>query len=852
MLHINLLQPSEPHFRRGYSPTSGGDSVVVIFAASNNHVADSSSGSSSSNRTAPSSRKARETRHVIREERARVGALPFQEESLFQHARTEQGKDGGWTPDALTGLPADDGDPGIQIPPLVWRMVYEPTDPSPSPAAGRRGARPGGNASKTDGGAKPGLPQDAGKAASDRRPRPDWVLQSAVLSDGGRVKPDLPPTGKPGGLADLGGSHQDVSWTPPEGEGGLSDTMLVDFLSPDDLGDLADLTVGRGPAKEAAPRRREGKKRNTKLFAMLDMGKPDPAASDNNDGRDVGHTLAAPSTPEKAHLSSQSDDSLPQRLAISRRDDSAEWPITDDEALVEIDPVSVGDLELDDLRGLMHWPWGSRTRKPPKPSQSGHTTKVPARTDPGVGEAVPQQPGHNRPPYVSHITDPKKSVHIHPATFSMDTHGADPRAPHVPGKATKAHKASRPKDNQSVLRLLPSNSSLRLEPGGKGQADAKLHADMLHGLNLTAWKAVHRERRRLVRTACQDQHSVPRAARASVTETKAVVDRRRNLLYCPVAGAASDFFQRFLYSLKVNNRSREVASPLQVPEELGAEAEFDTPSLSFHRKALDEFMASSVKLVMVREPFSRLYTTYVDRLLVPDALYWKRWAVPAIARHRKYPSNHSLTCGHDLTFAEFVKYVIEELHESDDDVKPVSTLCVPCEVHYSVIGHVDTLTSDFVYLTSLLKLTVANLSAESFAADVIDDAIMSATKKAFDHYNGGLDACIPKYELGKRLWRKLQTDGVISDQLKFSFAPKKVEKMTATEFVEMVREARQVSGGGTGQAPGPGLAQQRAQAVHEAFKALSGQDVMKLVNIYSADFDMFAYDKHPSFLANSK
>ncbi|XP_076435341.1 uncharacterized protein LOC143275251 [Babylonia areolata] len=358
-------------------------------------------------------------------------------------------------------------------------------------------------------------------------------------------------------------------------------------------------------------------------------------------------------------------------------------------------------------------------------------------------------------------------------------------------------------------------------------------------VNLTLWKNVLKERKRLLRAKCQDSTLI---LKQHIQEARAIVDRKRNVMYCPVAKSASGFFHRLMFTFKHTNRSaKDLPSPFDVPLSTALAEDFDTIR-RFHRKGFEEFMENSLRFLVVRDPFSRLFAAYVDRLLVPDSVFWKQWGIPAITKHRKYPSPKSLACGNDVTFAEFVKYVIDTLHDSDDTVKPVSSLCAPCELRFSIIGHVDTLVSDIEYILSLLKLSLANFSADTFMTDVNDDIISDSTVRAFQSYEE-LKSCISKYEMGKRLWRNLQIHGIISEELTFSFAPKKVDRMTPEEFVKIVQDARKTL------PDSEKVRQQKFEALKTAFEKVPAEDIMQIVKIYALDFEFFGYDRHPSFVS---
>ncbi|XP_070172972.1 uncharacterized protein [Littorina saxatilis] len=360
--------------------------------------------------------------------------------------------------------------------------------------------------------------------------------------------------------------------------------------------------------------------------------------------------------------------------------------------------------------------------------------------------------------------------------------------------------------------------------------------------NVTVWKGVQKERKRLLRSKCEEH--VNHKSKKSVYDSHSIVDRKHNFLYCPVEKSASTFFRRFMYSLVHNNRSKEskeITSPFKIPIEAALAFKYDTLRTLF-RKGQEHFADDSVKFIVAREPFSRLFSAYVDKLLVPNSVYWPDWGVPIVSAYRQSPSNHSLACGNDVTFPEFVKYVIAELHSSDEHVVPVNARCSPCEVKFSVIAHMETLRSDFEYLTSVLKVSIANYSTETLMDDVTTDAIMDSTYSAFE-FHKDLKPCVTKHEMCKRLWRKMQLRGIISDELSFPLTQEETVKISAADMMRLLLDARKRSQQNTLK-----LRQQTYQALKDAFEKVPTDDILKLVKIYSLDFELFGYSKYPNFL----
>ncbi|KAK7475994.1 hypothetical protein BaRGS_00032761 [Batillaria attramentaria] len=352
------------------------------------------------------------------------------------------------------------------------------------------------------------------------------------------------------------------------------------------------------------------------------------------------------------------------------------------------------------------------------------------------------------------------------------------------------------------------------------------------------WADVQKARVDLMKEHCK-RHIF--SARKPTYGIGSILDKNRKLLYCPVEKVASTFMRRFMYSLVHNPHSKTVTYPFHVPIDVALKYKYDTTKTIHFR---DYNKALNTKFLFVREPYSRLFSAFVDKLLVPNDVYWKWWAVPAVSKFRKSASAKSKRCGNDVTFSEFVKHVISRLHRTDPHVKSVKALCAPCEMNYTVIGHSETFSRDFRYLVDVLNISFeGNSSFQNLSIDVAKDAIMDSTNGAFSHYKK-LQTCLTKFEMGQRLWTKMQIRGVISNDLEFPLSEQEMDEATVRSFMLLLDKAYAQSDNGTQ------LREQKTRALSEAFETVPVEDIRKLTEIYSLDFEMFGYDKYPDFIAS--
>ncbi|GFO22696.1 carbohydrate sulfotransferase [Plakobranchus ocellatus] len=357
---------------------------------------------------------------------------------------------------------------------------------------------------------------------------------------------------------------------------------------------------------------------------------------------------------------------------------------------------------------------------------------------------------------------------------------------------------------------------------------------------------------------------------------RALVSINKETVYCPVEKTASTFFRRFVYQLEHTDPMR---SPFEVPvkmiyachslftqveehaQNLQAKKDRQTKQVERMKKrrknknivfpkpveTIDSFLKRSTNFLFVRDPFSRLFSAYVDKLLAPNPEFWDTWGLFALQKHRSDPSEKSQRCGHDVTFAEFLKFVLDldlSPPTADPHVRPIFDLCRPCDVDYSVIGFIQTFQRDVVYLSSLLNVTEAQIEFYKMADDTKRDALEDSVMGAFTEWSHRLAQCVTKADIVRRIWRKLQIRGFISARI--NFAPKmlkdSVEYLDADDFIKVLAKAVDSS------TDEDELRNQKMAAMMSAYRTVDLSTLNSIVHLYAADFRAFGFNERPKFI----
>uniref|UniRef100_A0A4W3ITQ7 Carbohydrate sulfotransferase n=1 Tax=Callorhinchus milii TaxID=7868 RepID=A0A4W3ITQ7_CALMI len=97
------------------------------------------------------------------------------------------------------------------------------------------------------------------------------------------------------------------------------------------------------------------------------------------------------------------------------------------------------------------------------------------------------------------------------------------------------------------------------------------------------------------------------------------------------------------------------------------------------------------KFIFVRDPMERLLSAYRNKFGEIEA-YQKRYGMEIVKRYRK---NIGQSKGDDVTFTEFLQYLLDEdVEKMNEHWMPVYNLCQPCAVMYDYIGSYEQLHSD--------------------------------------------------------------------------------------------------------------------------------------------------------------
>ncbi|XP_076456458.1 uncharacterized protein LOC143290819 [Babylonia areolata] len=279
--------------------------------------------------------------------------------------------------------------------------------------------------------------------------------------------------------------------------------------------------------------------------------------------------------------------------------------------------------------------------------------------------------------------------------------------------------------------------------------------------------------------------------------------------YCPIPKTSSTTWKEILNAIRKKTKS-------------------DTQDI----KSLKESKHKHVTFMFVREPYSRLLSAYVDKLFSPNTIYWKLHGKYIVRNFR--PNSTWITCGHDVTFPEFIKYFIhmeKTRQHQDRHFIPMYRLCPVCSWPHAYIGQLETVSEDMPFILKEIQSPVA------YERDFESHNIGANARRDL---TGGALRCISIDTACRRIWKKWHVRGHISKTQVFPLKQEQTRvSFNITDFITAALTAQAHSGERRFRVG------QKKEALKEAYAQVSLEDRLEVKKLLSMDFELFGFDPEP-------
>lgn len=269
-------------------------------------------------------------------------------------------------------------------------------------------------------------------------------------------------------------------------------------------------------------------------------------------------------------------------------------------------------------------------------------------------------------------------------------------------------------------------------------------------------------------------------------------------------------------------------------------------------RTVQELNKDGYKFMVSRDPYTRLWSGYLDKLFLPD--FWIMFGGKIISQVRKNPDIISRTCGHNVSFPEFLEYVamnLEKRKRIDMHFHESYIRCNPCELTFHQIAKIETFSDDFNLLLDENNLTDSIKTSASNNDHSLEE-IRTLTAYNFDvaHFwlkSGVKDTCKNVLLIAERIWKTFQMNGYIGDD--YTFPQTEIKYMSErgnirdylTEKLTAVRNS-------ASDEDKKAWKEQRNLYLRQAYKNVPLSLRHRIRKVFELDFELFGYDPEPEYV----
>ena len=195
----------------------------------------------------------------------------------------------------------------------------------------------------------------------------------------------------------------------------------------------------------------------------------------------------------------------------------------------------------------------------------------------------------------------------------------------------------------------------------------------------------------------------------NINKTEMYVDDRLRYVYCLISKVACTSWKRVTLMLTGRmrvNRTTDLRKRL-IHDVVFSDKYLDRLHVSYNPEEIQHRLDNYFKFMFVRDPFERLVSAYRELFVKQNRPYHRTHGRRIVRMYRDNSTNESSTVGIDVTFEEFVRYILDpiarrELRVVDRHWRSFHETCHPCYVRYDFIGKFETLQEDAAYVIKRL------------------------------------------------------------------------------------------------------------------------------------------------------
>ncbi|XP_071102230.1 carbohydrate sulfotransferase 9-like [Haliotis cracherodii] len=310
-----------------------------------------------------------------------------------------------------------------------------------------------------------------------------------------------------------------------------------------------------------------------------------------------------------------------------------------------------------------------------------------------------------------------------------------------------------------------------------------------------------------------------------------------NISYCITHKVASTYWVRIFRYLYNDTATGHVKSPFEI-------SKYDTHLLKYKyikeiplNSATESAIMNTFRFMFAREPYSRLWSVFIDKFILPDNFFWRTYG-SEIKRLRKDGTAKKL-CD-PISFPEFLGYIAnygtENAAKLDDHYRPLHYGCNPCQLKPHFIGKLETMGADSRYILGKLGISwVSDVhNHESRIREEI--AMLIQFNYKMQRY---LSSCVSYSDLAERLWKAFKINGYIPATAELTLTGETLRRGDVFfEYVWRVFKAANTTSNE--------MAMQRTSMKLQAYKDVPIDVLKGIQRMFKLDFELFGYDPEPA------
>ena len=309
-----------------------------------------------------------------------------------------------------------------------------------------------------------------------------------------------------------------------------------------------------------------------------------------------------------------------------------------------------------------------------------------------------------------------------------------------------------------------------------------------------------------------------------------------NFSYCRVAKVGSTFWTQIFLTLTGNVQSPDQDAFKLTRDNAHEQIKEQTDMLM---NLEDPRIHSSRSFMVARNPYSRLFSSYIDQIYLPNK--WKKAAEMVTGKRRQ-------KCGSDVTFNEFLDAISNGIlagEKTDLHWTPIFSICLPCETQVNYLSKHETFNEDVEFILREVGvgkdiIKRVNKASETVSVDkAIESLVHTYVSKGHDIEPG----CITEHELAAKIWQAFKYQGHIHNDIPF---PSHLFHRVKSEDLEKVLTETLIKHAAKKPLTASGRDAQRQAWKVKFWKQVSPKTLDKMQDAFFEDFYVFQYSLDPS------